>query len=95
MGQTPPAGPYAYYCGAAHSKGWRILFQYAQDTAADGSEVLKLRTAAVTVNMAVNVCTDSLFYAAARAYEYVGDGAGPRAVAPSGGADQAAAWMPA
>ena len=26
--------------------------------------------------MAVGVCIDSLFYAAARAYEYLGDGAG-------------------
>lgn len=76
MGQNPPSGPYAYYCGASHSEGWRLLFQYTQETAADGSDELKLRTAAATVNMAVGVCIDSLVCAAARAYEYGGDGAG-------------------
>lgn len=95
MGQSPSAGYYAYYCGASHSEGWRILYQYAQATAADGSDILKLRTAAATVNMAVNVCIDALFYAAARAYEYLGDGAGVRLLAMQVEPIKAAARMPA
>lgn len=74
--QSPEAGTYAYYCGASHSELWRILFGYTETTHPDGTVTWQRRPAAVTISMAAGVSAAALVYATARAYEYIGDGAG-------------------
>jgi hypothetical protein len=76
IGRERASGPYAYYCGASHSEGWRVQFAYAEVIATDGSTTMRRHTAAATINMAVVVCIDALWYAAKCVYEYIGDGAG-------------------
>lgn len=74
--QSPEAGTYAYYCGASHSELWRILFGYTETTHPDGTVTWQRRPAAVTISMAAGVSAAALVYATARAYEYIGNGAG-------------------
>jgi hypothetical protein len=76
LGHSPESGPYAYYCGASHSEVWRLQYGYVGETALDGTVRFERRAAAVTLNMAASVCMDTLVAAAARSYQYVGDGAG-------------------
>lgn len=76
LGNSPEAGPYAYYCGASHSEMWRIQYGYVEVTAPDGTVTFQSRPAAVTISMAVGVCLGALVYTADRAYQYMGDGAG-------------------
>lgn len=76
LGQSPEGGPYAYYCGASHSELWRIQYGYVEENHPDGTATLTRRAAAATINMAAGVCLGALVYAAARAFEYIGDGAG-------------------
>jgi hypothetical protein len=76
LGQSPEAGPYAYYCGASHSELWRIQYGYTEQINGDGTSTFVRRAAAATINMAAGACLGALVYSASRAFEYIGDGAG-------------------
>ena len=94
IGRERASGPYAYYCGAAHSEGWRVQFASVEIVTADGSKTMRRHTAAATINMAVGVCIDALWYAARRAYEYFGHGTGLWELQQLVPALKASTWIP-